>query len=212
MTAIPRELSGGRRQRVAMGRAIIRRPKAFLFDEPLSNLDAALRVHMRAEIRELYDRLEATYVYVTHDQIEAMTMADHVVVLRDGVIEQRGANFELYDRLANCFVAGFVGSPAMNFVDGTITEDGTSIALDIQRKPTVRFDGRHQPGERAIAGLRPEHLVLCGPGDPGAIPRGAVVIERTGSTSYHSVTDTDPDLTISASSRSSRTERPFRRD
>ena len=119
-----------------MGRAIIRHPKAFLFDEPLSNLDAALRVHMRAEIRKLHDRLEATFVYVTHDQIEAMTMADHVVVLRDGVIEQQGAPLELYDRPANRFVAGFIGSPAMNFVDGTIAEDGTSVALDLQGKPT----------------------------------------------------------------------------
>ena len=114
----PRELSGGQRQRVAMGRAIIRNPKAFLFDEPLSNLDAALRVQMRKEIRALHDRLGATSVYVTHDQIEAMTMADHVVVMRDGVIEQQGAPLELYDRPANRFVAGFIGSPAMNFVNG----------------------------------------------------------------------------------------------
>ncbi|RVQ11472.1 ABC transporter ATP-binding protein, partial [Sinorhizobium meliloti] len=114
MKRYPRELSGGQRQRVAMSRAIIRHPKAFLFDEPLSNLDAALRVHMRKEIRALHDRLGATSVYVTHDQIEAMTMADHVVVMRDGVIEQQGRPLDLYDRPANRFVAGFIGSPAMN--------------------------------------------------------------------------------------------------
>jgi multiple sugar transport system ATP-binding protein len=112
----PRELSGGQRQRVAMSRAIIRHPKAFLFDEPLSNLDAALRVHMRKEIRLLHDRLGATSVYVTHDQIEAMTMADHVVVMREGIIEQQGKPLELYDTPANKFVAGFIGSPAMNFI------------------------------------------------------------------------------------------------
>src|SRR5690606_16914867 len=131
LTRYPRQLSGGQRQRVAMGRAIIRNPKAFLFDEPLSNLDAALRVSMRKEIRSLHDRLGATSVYVTHDQIEAMTMADHVVVMKDGVIEQQGAPLELYDRPANRFVAGFIGSPAMNFVPGTVGADGTSVLLDL---------------------------------------------------------------------------------
>jgi multiple sugar transport system ATP-binding protein len=196
----PRELSGGQRQRVAMGRAIIRHPKAFLFDEPLSNLDAALRVHMRAEIRKLHDRLGATFVYVTHDQIEAMTMADHVVVLRDGVIEQQGAPLELYDRPANRFVAGFIGSPAMNFVEGTIAEDATSVALPIQGSPAIRFDCRRQPGERVVVGLRPEHLTVCAPADPGAFLLPVSVIERTGSTSYI-VTDTDPEMTISAPGR-----------
>src|SRR5215216_761745 len=116
----PRQLSGGQRQRVAMGRAIVRNPQVFLFDEPLSNLDAKLRVQMRAEIKELHQRLKTTSVYVTHDQIEAMTMADQIVVMRDGVVEQRGKPLELYERPVNLFVAGFIGSPAMNFLPGTL--------------------------------------------------------------------------------------------
>jgi multiple sugar transport system ATP-binding protein len=196
----PRELSGGQRQRVAMGRAIIRHPKAFLFDEPLSNLDAALRVHMRAEIRKLHDRLGATFVYVTHDQIEAMTMADHVVVMRDGVIEQQGAPLDLYDRPANRFVAGFIGSPAMNFVEGTVREDGESVALDLDGQPTIAFGGRRPAGEAVTVGLRPEHLTACSPGDQAALRLKVAVIERTGSTSYI-VTDTSPELTISAAGR-----------
>ncbi len=116
----PRQLSGGQRQRVAMGRAIVRNPQVFLFDEPLSNLDAKLRVQMRTEIKELHQRLKVTTVYVTHDQIEAMTMADKIVVMNNGNIEQAGAPLELYDRPANLFVAGFIGSPAMNFIKGAI--------------------------------------------------------------------------------------------
>ena len=115
----PRQLSGGQRQRVAMGRAIVRDPQVFLFDEPLSNLDAKLRVPMRTEIKELHQRLKTTTVYVTHDQIEAMTMADKIVVMHDGIVEQIGAPLELYDRPANLFVAGFIGSPAMNLLKGT---------------------------------------------------------------------------------------------
>ena len=120
----PRQLSGGQRQRVAMGRAIVRDPQVFLFDEPLSNLDAKLRVQMRTEIKELHQRLETTTVYVTHDQIEAMTMADKIVVMHDGRVEQIGAPLELYDRPQNLFVAGFIGSPAMNFLKGTIRANG----------------------------------------------------------------------------------------
>ena len=121
----PRQLSGGQRQRVAMGRAIVRDPQVFLFDEPLSNLDAKLRVQMRAEIKELHQRLKTTTVYVTHDQIEAMTMADRIVVLRDGVVEQIGAPLDLYDRPTNLFVAGFIGSPSMNLLNGTIRLNGS---------------------------------------------------------------------------------------
>src|SRR4051794_32590038 len=122
----PRQLSGGQRQRVAMGRAIVRNPQVFLFDEPLSNLDAKLRVQMRTEIKELHQRLKTTSIYVTHDQIEAMTMADKIVVLKDGIVEQIGSPLELYDRPANTFVAGFIGSPAMNFLPGTFKRDGGS--------------------------------------------------------------------------------------
>src|SRR6478736_266553 len=161
----PRELSGGQRQRVAMSRAIIRHPKAFLFDEPLSNLDAALRVHMRKEIRALHDRLHATSVYVTHDQIEAMTMADHVVVMREGIIEQQGKPLDLYDTPANKFVAGFIGSPAMNFIPAIAGEDGRSLVLDFGTvRQTIASNHQLQPGARVTAGLRPEHLGITGQG------------------------------------------------
>ncbi|TIO54048.1 MAG: ATP-binding cassette domain-containing protein, partial [Mesorhizobium sp.] len=126
----PRQLSGGQRQRVAMGRAIVRNPQVFLFDEPLSNLDAKLRVQMRTEIKELHQRLKTTTIYVTHDQIEAMTMADKIVVMRDGRIEQIGAPLQLFDRPANLFVAGFIGSPAMNLLKGTVKK-GERSEVDI---------------------------------------------------------------------------------
>ncbi|MFN3274003.1 MAG: ABC transporter ATP-binding protein [Paracoccus sp. (in: a-proteobacteria)] len=196
----PRELSGGQRQRVAMGRAIIRDPKAFLFDEPLSNLDAALRVHMRAEIRKLHNRLGATSVYVTHDQIEAMTMADHVVVLRAGRIEQQGAPLELYDRPANRFVAGFIGSPAMNFVNGTIEADGRTVRLDLPGAPVLSFAGCRPAGEAVTVGLRPEHLELGAGRDINRLDLPVGMIERTGAASYV-VTQTDPDLMIAAPMR-----------
>jgi multiple sugar transport system ATP-binding protein len=192
----PRELSGGQRQRVAMGRAIIRQPKAFLFDEPLSNLDAALRVRMRKEVRMLHDRIGATSVYVTHDQIEAMTMADHVVVLRAGVIEQQGEPMSLYDRPANRFVAGFIGSPAMNFVPATVAEDGRSLALEIGAdRPRIALDTAATPGRSVIAGLRPEHLELCDPEAPGAAAVAVNAVELTGSSRYL-FTETDPELII----------------
>ena len=152
----PRQLSGGQRQRVAMGRAIVRNPQVFLFDEPLSNLDAKLRVQMRAEIKELHQRLKVTTVYVTHDQIEAMTMADKIVVMNHGRIEQAGAPLELYDRPANLFVAGFIGSPAMNLLAGRIKDGsfidggGTSWLLP------PAYAGRD--GAEVIYGARPEHL------------------------------------------------------
>ena len=160
----PRQLSGGQRQRVAMGRAIVRNPQVFLFDEPLSNLDAKLRVQMRTEIKELHQRLKTTSVYVTHDQIEAMTMADRIVVMQLGHVEQMGAPLELYDRPANLFVAGFIGSPAMNFLDATVKRtNGTAVA--------VAHDGTQLPlpnsaagkdGQPIVYGVRPEHLRLVG--------------------------------------------------
>jgi multiple sugar transport system ATP-binding protein len=173
----PRELSGGQRQRVAMGRAIVRNPKVFLFDEPLSNLDAKLRVQMRTEIRELHQRLQTTTVYVTHDQIEAMTMADKIVVMRDGHIAQMGAPLELYDRPADTFVAGFIGSPAMNLLRGTVT-DGSVAAGDL-RLP-LPPGARLAPGTEVTWGLRPEHLALA----PAGLPAEVVVIEPTGSETH----------------------------
>jgi multiple sugar transport system ATP-binding protein len=189
----PRQLSGGQRQRVAMGRAIIRNPKAFLFDEPLSNLDAALRVSMRKEIRALHDRLGATSVYVTHDQIEAMTMADHVVVMREGVIEQQGAPLELYDRPANRFVAGFIGSPAMNFVEATGT-GGNEIILDLEGKPKIAAGRAVEAGRKVLAGLRPEHLTVVHGGE-GGFEQPVTMIESTGSLTYI-VLGTNPELTL----------------
>lgn len=194
MRRYPRELSGGQRQRVAMGRAIIRNPKAFLFDEPLSNLDAALRVHMRKEIRALHDRLGATSVYVTHDQIEAMTMADHVVVMRDGVIEQQGSPLELYDKPVSKFVAGFIGSPAMNFVPGTIGQDGQSVSLEIAGSLSLPL-GRHVgEGRKVIVGLRPEHLVVTSV-ETATLRLPVAVVESTGSMTYVT-TGTTPELTV----------------
>ncbi|MBZ9850276.1 sn-glycerol-3-phosphate ABC transporter ATP-binding protein UgpC [Mesorhizobium sp. CA14] len=173
----PRQLSGGQRQRVAMGRAIVRNPQVFLFDEPLSNLDAKLRVQMRTEIKELHQRLKTTTIYVTHDQIEAMTMADKIVVMRDGRIEQVGAPLELFDRPANLFVAGFIGSPAMNLLKGTVKKDG---------KPRVDIAGSAFPmptniaaadGQAVVYGVRPEHLEI----HPDGVASTISVVEPTGS-------------------------------
>ena len=155
----PRQLSGGQRQRVAMGRAIVRDPQVFLFDEPLSNLDAKLRVQMRGEIRELHRRLGTTCIYVTHDQIEAMTMADRIVVMHDGVVEQAGAPLELYDRPANFFVASFLGSPAMNFIVGRLAAEGAFVSED----GSVIMSPRKTPtraGASVVCGFRPEAIVL----------------------------------------------------
>jgi multiple sugar transport system ATP-binding protein len=156
LARFPRELSGGQRQRVAMGRAIVRDPAVFLFDEPLSNLDAKLRVQMRTEIKELHERLKTTTVYVTHDQIEAMTMADRIVILRDGIIEQIGSPLNVYDHPANLFVAEFIGSPAMNLLKGEI--DGNSVRMDsgiILPLPPGRAPGQ---GRKVVYGVRPEHM------------------------------------------------------
>ena len=175
----PRQLSGGQRQRVAMGRAIVRDPQVFLFDEPLSNLDAKLRVAMRAEIKELHQRLKTTSIYVTHDQIEAMTMGDKIVVMRDGRIEQAGSPLELYDHPANQFVAGFIGSPAMNFLPGTLRRSGD--AAYVQLNDGTRLDAPLRTsgtdGQPIVFGTRPEHLALA---DAGGIPARVVVMEPTG--------------------------------
>ncbi len=174
----PRQLSGGQRQRVAMGRAIVRDPLVFLFDEPLSNLDAKLRVQMRTEIKELHQRLKTTTVYVTHDQIEAMTMADKIVVMNGGRVEQIGAPLDLYDRPQNLFVAGFIGSPAMNFLQGSIRanarlgfEGPGGAHLPLAAAPTGS-DGRP-----AVYGVRPEHFALADDGAEAIVQ----VVEPTGS-------------------------------
>jgi multiple sugar transport system ATP-binding protein len=171
----PRQLSGGQRQRVAMGRCIVRDPQVFLFDEPLSNLDAKLRVAMRTEIKELHQRLKTTSVYVTHDQIEAMTMADQIVVMHDGRIEQTGSPLDLYDRPANRFVAGFIGSPAMNFIDGT-QKEGALVAANGARLPVQSAQAAND-GRAMVYGIRPEHLDLADDGFEAEV----VVIEPTGS-------------------------------
>ncbi|MFB9979878.1 ABC transporter ATP-binding protein [Mesorhizobium kowhaii] len=169
----PRQLSGGQRQRVAMGRAIVREPKVFLFDEPLSNLDAKLRVQMRSEIKALHQRLGTTIVYVTHDQVEAMTMADKIVVMNGGVVEQVGAPLDLYDRPANLFVAQFIGSPAMNILQGRTTADGFTAGDGIVFPLPVL-----EQIESALAwGIRPEHLRLSDSGVPAVVE----VVEPTGS-------------------------------
>ncbi|MSU88447.1 sn-glycerol-3-phosphate ABC transporter ATP-binding protein UgpC [Rhodobacteraceae bacterium 2CG4] len=174
----PKQLSGGQRQRVAMGRAIVRDPQVFLFDEPLSNLDAKLRVTMRVEIKELHQRLNTTIVYVTHDQIEAMTMADKIVVMRDGRVEQIGAPLDLYDNPQNVFVAGFIGSPSMNFVHGRIAANGAAkqfvsesgLTLPVPETPAA-------DGQEVTYGIRPEHIRI----GPEGIPMNVVVVEPTGS-------------------------------
>jgi multiple sugar transport system ATP-binding protein len=176
----PNQLSGGQSQRVAIGRAIVKEPKAFLFDEPLSNLDAELRVKMRGELVALHRRLGSTMVYVTHDQVEAMTMADKIVVLRDGLIEQTGSPVELYARPANQFVAGFLGAPQMNFFPGTVDSggDGLAVSVDDGRAtlvlaPRSRGLGAAAP---AVVGIRPEHLALASDGPLAAVVEGVEIL------------------------------------
>ncbi len=175
---MPGQLSGGQRQRVAMGRAIVRQPQVFLFDEPLSNLDAALRVQMRAEIRALHDRLGTTSIFVTHDQVEAMTMADRIAVLRAGRLEQVGRPLDLYDHPANAFVAGFIGSPAMNLLPGqaaagrVVLADGLAVATEARAEGPV------------IWGIRPEHLELVPEGTEGALGAEVVRVESTGTADF----------------------------
>jgi multiple sugar transport system ATP-binding protein len=181
----PRQLSGGQRQRVAMGRAIVRDPQVFLFDEPLSNLDAKLRVQMRTEIKALHQRLRTTSVYVTHDQVEAMTMADRIVVMHDGRVEQIGTPLELYDAPANLFVAGFIGSPAMNFIDAVLRRENGALwaeAADGTRLPVgAKQAGRE--GQKVVYGTRPEHIALATDGASG-VPAVVEVVEPTGADTF----------------------------
>ena len=179
----PRELSGGQRQRVAMGRAIVRDPQVFLFDEPLSNLDAKLRVAMRTEIKELHQRLKTTSIYVTHDQIEAMTMGDQIVVMKDGRIEQTGSPLDLYDHPANLFVAGFIGSPSMNMLPATQRGNGPDAQVELAdgtRLPAPR-GSTGSDGQAVVFGTRPEHLSLVG---EGGIATEVAVVEPTGADTF----------------------------
>ncbi len=190
----PRQLSGGQLQRVAIGRAIVRNARLYLFDEPLSNLDAQLRDEMRGEIKRLHQELGKTMIYVTHDQIEAMTMADRIVLLRDGVIEQAGAPLELFERPATKYVAGFLGSPSMNFLDGRLVGEGGGLAVRLDNGPTLPLpparaatlaDRRDQT---VILGLRPEHMNRAHPGESrSGLARHTATIELlqpTGSRTY----------------------------
>jgi multiple sugar transport system ATP-binding protein len=184
----PRQLSGGQRQRVAIGRAVVREPRIFLFDEPLSNLDAELRVQMRVELANLHNRLGNTMIYVTHDQVEAMTMADKIVVLRQGHLEQVGAPLDLYNRPANRFVAGFIGSPRMNFLDGRIARsDSSGVLVEVPGVPplVVAADGRAcRTGDPVALGVRPEHVRVSDRDSDSAAQARVAATEQLGSDSY----------------------------
>ncbi|MCA9666191.1 MAG: ATP-binding cassette domain-containing protein, partial [Myxococcales bacterium] len=191
----PKQLSGGQRQRVAMGRAIVRRPKVFLFDEPLSNLDAKLRTRMRTELGRLHAQLATTMVYVTHDQVEAMTLADRIVVMHGGVVQQVGTPLELYDRPANRFVAGFIGTPAMNFIDGRLSingdghddEAGLAFVCDgarVELPAALARAAARSAAESVSLGVRPNHLVLCDVEREGVVPATVEVREPLGAEVY----------------------------
>ena len=198
----PRQLSGGQRQRVAIGRAIVRRPGIFLLDEPLSNLDAELRVVMRAELAALHKRLSATMIYVTHDQTEAMTLADRIVVLRDGKIEQVGTPLELYNNPANRFVAGFIGSPRMNFIEAETVATGDGIAVEVngRRQALPRLDVA--PGSPIVLGIRP-HAAAITDADQGTIPLELTLVEQLGAeTILHGRTDRGDVFTVTAPGQS----------
>ena len=184
----PRQLSGGQRQRVALGRAIVRHPRVFLFDEPLSNLDAKLRVQMRVELKKLHQRLGTTAVYVTHDQVEAMTLGDRVVVMRDGLVQQVGEPLDLYNSPANRFVAGFIGSPAMNFAtvkmmdgDGRLTAKNAGLELEVPQSHIERL--KSHIGREVTLGIRPENLHVATDSDPAGFtfPSKVEVVEQLGS-------------------------------
>lgn len=186
----PGQLSGGQRQRVAIGRAIVRRPVAFLLDEPLSNLDAELRVSTRAEIAALHERIQSTMIYVTHDQVEAMTLADRIVVLRSGKIEQVGTPLELYNTPANRFVAGFIGAPHMNFLKGSVagTANGKAM-IALGGGLTVEVSGSPATGDKVTIGVRPQHLHRATAGEP-ALKAAVTLVEELGSeTVVHALAD-----------------------
>jgi multiple sugar transport system ATP-binding protein len=193
----PGALSGGQRQRVAIGRAIVRQPKVFLFDEPLSNLDASLRGQMRIELARLHDALDATMIYVTHDQVEAMTLADTIVVLQGGVIEQAGSPLELYHHPENLFVAGFIGSPKMNFLEAkAVGSDAKGVTVELANGDRVQVDvapGQVQDGEPLTLGVRPEHLRVAAEGD---VQGEVLVAERLGGETYLYTQITDGSMLV----------------
>ena len=195
----PRQLSGGQRQRVAMGRAMVRDPKVFLFDEPLSNLDAKLRVQMRTEVKRLRERLETTTVYVTHDQVEAMTLADRIAVLDDGRIEQVGTPEDVYERPATIFVAGFIGAPAMNLLPGRIVHKGNARAVELPggvELPILDMIDAASEGMAVTVGIRPEHLEWAAPEQPAAIEATALVVEPLGSDTLVAIALDDRDVQV----------------
>ncbi|PRD55449.1 ABC transporter ATP-binding protein [Phyllobacterium myrsinacearum] len=200
---LPRQLSGGQRQRVAMGRAIVRDPQVFLFDEPLSNLDAKLRVHMRTEIKALHQQLKTTSVYVTHDQVEAMTMADRIVVMHDGVIQQVGTPLELYDHPANLFVAGFIGSPGMNFLPAVVNRRDVKVEAQLSDGQTIALNAELpvEDGERITLGIRPENIEV---GSSDALEVKIQVIEPLGLSTQFYTTLADVQVCIYAMGRTDR--------
>ena len=186
----PRQLSGGQRQRVAMGRAIVRDPKVFLFDEPLSNLDAKLRVQMRSEIKDLHRRLGSTILYVTHDQIEAMTMADRIVVMQGGHVQQIGKPLDIYDRPINTFVATVIGSPAMNLVTGVVERSDRGLQLRCEDGSIILLPGERAhlfAGRKVTVGFRPEHVRLARPGEIASLTADMAVVEPTGAETFVSM-------------------------
>jgi ABC-type sugar transport system ATPase subunit len=193
----PRQLSGGQRQRVALGRALIREPQVFLLDEPLSNLDAKLRVHMRAELAALHQKLSTTMIYVTHDQLEAMTLSDRIVVMNHGVMQQVGTPEEIYTRPANRFVAEFIGTPSMNMIEGDLRLEGGTPMF---RGPGIAVALPPLPGRLngggVTLGIRPEDVALVGPGAPGAIPARVTVSELAGAERYHFVSTGEAELIL----------------
>ena len=199
----PKALSGGQRQRVAIGRAIVREPKVFLMDEPLSNLDAKLRNQMRAEILKLRQRIDTTFIYVTHDQTEAMTLGDRIVIMKDGFIQQIGSPQEVFNNPANLFVAGFIGSPQMNFFEGELLKDGENYSVQLggvafplaeERQTRLRANNT-QPGSVTV-GIRPEHIVLCGPEEPRRLPAKVDVSEMMGSAIHLHVNAAEHDVVM----------------
>ena len=203
----PKQLSGGQRQRVALGRAIVRKPGVFLFDEPLSNLDAKLRVQTRLELKKLHERLATTAVYVTHDQIEAMTMGDRIVVMHDGFIKQVGSPLELYDRPANQFVAGFIGSPAMNLFEAELNGTGDGVSLQagdftLELPPDKAMHFQDYTEQKVIVGIRPEDFKRAAEHSPGqTIPATVEVVEPIGNETYVNVASGNVTLTAAVGRR-----------